>query len=51
VPECKEIPDGIMGEWNIGMVGKNEALKLIIPSFHYSNIPGLAGLNLWIEEP
>jgi len=29
-----------MGEWNIGMMGKKiEALKLIIPSFHYSNIP------------
>jgi hypothetical protein len=28
-----------MEEWNIGMMKKNEVLKPIIPSFHYSNIP------------
>jgi hypothetical protein len=29
-----------MEEWNIGMMGKkNKMPKLIIPLFHYSNIP------------
>jgi len=32
--------NGIMEEWNIGMMGpQNRMLKRIIPSFQYSNFP------------
>ena len=35
---AQRIKKGIMGEWNIGMMGKKiEALKAIIPLFQYSN--------------